>query len=355
LIRESEDLPGKQLARCSGREQGPWIARDKNGKSPDRCIVDPGIFFASTSNSGRRFAMKRTILLCAMLFLCLLLYVPAWAGGHGHGHGAKEPVKKGILLVTFGSSYPQAQASFENIEAEVSKTFPEVPVRWAYTSGIVRRKLEKQGKELDSPAVALARMMDEGFTHVAVQSLHTIGGAEFHDLQSIVNGFETMSGGFERILLGYPLLAAPQDLEAVRDAMLENIPDERTADEAVILMGHGTHHPSNAFYQAMAYLFHKKDPNVYVATVEGGPPFDRVLAELKQKDIQKVYLMPFMSVAGDHVRNDMAGDGPGSWKSILETEGIEAEAVLKGTAEFDNIVAVWVDHLKRAMSHCRKQ
>ena len=306
--------------------------------------------------------MKRVIRISTILLLCLLL-ATAWAGAHshghgenGHGHGAKKKEKKGILLVAFGSSYPQAQASFENIEAEVKKAFPEVPLRWAYTSKIIRHKLEEEkGKHLDSPAMALARMMDDGFTHVAVQSLHTIGGAEFHDLHSIVDGFESMSGGFEKILLGYPLLAASQDLEAVREAMLENIPEERQPDEAVILMGHGTHHPSNAFYQAMAYLFQQKDPHVFVGVVEGSPLLEDILPELKAKGIEKAYLMPFMSVAGDHVRNDMAGDGPDSWKTVLEKQGIETEAVLKGTAEYDTIVDIWVDHLKGAFSHFKKR
>lgn len=47
---------------------------------------------------------------------------------------------------------------------------PDIPVRWAYTSHIIREKLAKQGKDLDSPEAALSKMMDEKFTHVAVQT-----------------------------------------------------------------------------------------------------------------------------------------------------------------------------------------
>lgn len=284
-----------------------------------------------------------------LICLCLVLSSGAWAHGHAHGH--KKIDKRGILLVAFGSSYPQAQASFENIEARVKKAFPHVPVRWAYTSRIIRHKLAEEGKPIDSTATALAKMLDENFTHVAVQSLHTIAGAEFHDLRSTVNGFESMSCGFEKILLGYPLLAAPQDLVAVRDAMLNNIPEERKADDAVIFMGHGTQHPSNAFYQAMAYIIQQKDPNVYVGTVEGAPSLDGILARIEDKGTGTAYLIPFMSVAGDHVRNDMAGAGTDSWKSILSDKGITTKVVLKGTAEYDNIADLWVDHLKDIFSH----
>ncbi len=297
--------------------------------------------------------MKRIIWVTLLVFSLLLFGLSAAQahGHHSHKHGHKKPMKKGILLVAFGSSYPQAQASFENIEDQVKKTFPDIPVSWAYTSKIIRHKMAEEGKNLDSVAVALAKMMDKGFTHVAVQSLHTISGAEFHDLQTVVNGFESMNKGLERILVGYPLLAKHKDLVQVRKNMLENIPTKRQKDQAVILMGHGTHHPSNAFYAAMAYEFQKEDPNVYVGTVEESPTLEDIITELKAKGTKKAYLMPFMSVAGDHVRNDMAGDGPDSWKSILENEGIEAEAILKGTAEYDNMVSIWIDHLKGPMNH----
>jgi len=79
--------------------------------------------------------------------------------------------------------------------------------------------------------------------------------------------------------------------------------------------------------------------------VEGYPEIDEIIAMLKEKSIKKVYLMPFMSVAGDHARNDMAGDEADSWKSILTKAGIEPVPILKGTAEYENMVDIWVDHL----------
>jgi len=55
--------------------------------------------------------------------------------------------------------------------------------------------------------------------------------------------------------------------------------------------------------------------------------------------------MPFMSVAGVHAQNDMAGDEKDSWKSILTQAGIKCVPILKGTAEYNEIAAVWIDHL----------
>ena len=277
--------------------------------------------------------------------ICLCTNV--WAAG-GHGHKAEKKV--GILLVAFGSSEDSAQVSFENIDKKVKSAYPDIPVRWAYTSTIIRDKLAKQGKQLDSPEVALARMMDEKFTHVAVQTLHTIGGSEYHDLRRTVGAYNIMRG-FERIILGYPLLATQKDMERTVDAILETIPEERKKDEAVVLMGHGTHHPSNAFYAALMFQLQLKDPNIFVGTVEGYPEVDLVKELLLKNKIKKAYLLPFMSVAGDHAKNDMASDEEDSWKSIFTKAGIECVPILKGTAEFDVFVDIWVDHLGGPLSH----
>ncbi len=61
--------------------------------------------------------------------------------------------------------------------------------------------------------------------------------------------------------------------------------------------------------------------------------------------------MPFISVAGEHAKNDMAGDEDDSSKSILTTAGIECVPILKGSAEYDPFVEIWVDHLGGPLSH----
>jgi sirohydrochlorin cobaltochelatase len=77
-----------------------------------------------------------------------------------------------------------------------------------------------------------------------------------------------------------------------------------------------------------------------------------VIKELMlQKKIKKAYLMPFMSVAGDHAKNDMAGDEEDSWKSVFTKAGIACVPVMKGTAEYDDFVAIWVDHIRGPLKH----
>jgi sirohydrochlorin cobaltochelatase len=135
------------------------------------------------------------------------------------------------------------------------------------------------------------------------------------------------------------------------DAVMTMIPAKRKKKEAVVLMGHGTHHPSNAFYAALMFQLQLKDPDIFVGTVEGYPAIDLLKELMLKKKIKKAWLIPFMSVAGDHAKNDMAGDEDDSWKSILTQAGIQCVPVLKGTAEYDSFADIWVDHIQGPLSH----
>uniref|UniRef100_A0A7C4W0B5 Sirohydrochlorin cobaltochelatase n=1 Tax=Desulfatirhabdium butyrativorans TaxID=340467 RepID=A0A7C4W0B5_9BACT len=282
---------------------------------------------------------------------CFILLMVMAAAHALAAHGEPTSMKKAILLTAFGTSVPEAMKAFDNIEAKARSTFPDVEIRWAFTSKMIRTKLAKQGKHLDSPEVALAKLMSEGFTHVAVLSLQTIPGEEFHELVQNARLFGQMSGGFEKILVARPLLSSAQDMETVADALLNSIPGRKPTD-AIVLMGHGTeHHPSDAIYMAMNAVFQQKDVRTFVATVEGKMTIEEVIPKLRELKVKKVYLIPLMLVAGDHARNDMAGDDPDSWKSILKKHGFACEPVLKGTAEYPQVVDVWIDHLKDVMAH----
>lgn len=297
--------------------------------------------------------MNRTIklLLVCITLLCLS---PLQCFAGGHGHGGDDDKGPAILLVTFGTSVPRAQAAFDLIEQKVRQAFPKVEIRWAYTSSIIRKKLAGQGKMIDSPEVALAKLMDDGYSRVAVQSLHMIPGAEFHDINTNAKLFERMSGGFSKVMVSYPLLAGNENMDKVVETLMAvMIPKERAPEDAVVLMGHGTHHFADAIYSAMMYKFQKKDPNIFMGTVEGNPTFDEIKALLVKKGVKKAYLLPFMSVAGDHALNDMAGGEEDSWKSMLTKAGIQCIPVLKGMAEYDALVDIWIDNLKVGMAHLK--
>lgn len=265
-------------------------------------------------------------------------------------HPSRRSLKKGILLVAFGTTLPEARRAFECIREQAESAFPNVDTRWAFTSRFVRARLAQEGHLVDSPEMMLARMMDESFTHVAILSLHVIPGEEFHDLRKNAGLFARMTWGIERIEMAGPLLSSHEDMVRVGDAMMKTVPPSRKPEEAVLFIGHGSgRHPADAIYSAMNGIFQDMDPNVFVGTISGHPTMDETIPKLKTRNIRKAYLIPLMAVAGDHARKDMAGDGPGSWKSALIESGIACEPVLTGMAEHREVVEIWLDHLRDAL------
>jgi sirohydrochlorin cobaltochelatase len=271
-----------------------------------------------------------------------------------------------ILLVVFGTSYPEAQAAYENVERIYKEQFPDAEIRIAFTSDYIRRKLlERDNISIDNPLTGLAHLNDEGYVNVVVQSLHVIPGEEFHDLANIVDSVRGIDGkfGFQNLVLGAPLLMNMEDYRNVSAALASQFDQNTTGTErsphssprdagqmAVVFMGHGSEHPANSAYSQMANILAEDHENVLLGTVEGYPGYDEVLAGLKESCVKKARLMPFMVVAGDHALNDLTGNESESWKSMLEKEGFEVDYNLKGMGENDGIVDIFVEHTKEAFA-----
>ncbi|MGZ0655167.1 sirohydrochlorin cobaltochelatase [Coraliomargarita sp. W4R53] len=290
--------------------------------------------------------------------LTLLLMVVLWAtGSSAHANSSEKvtPVKPGILLVTFGSSYPEAQVAFERIDAMAHARWPDTPIYWAYTSDFIRKKLLKRGEVHDAPLAAMAKMHDAGINEVAVQSLHVIAGVEYEEVVGAVDAFQSTNLAFDRVAIGRPLLASAEDLYEVADLILAEAAESREPDEALILMGHGSgEHPADLTYLAAASVLQKRDATAFLGTVEGHPTFDDLLVDLTAAGVKRATLMPFMSVAGDHARNDLAGEESDSWKSQLEAEGIECSVIMRGMGEMPALVNQWLAHLEVAMTELEK-
>lgn len=260
--------------------------------------------------------------------------------------------KLGILLVAFGTSQPGAKKAYDNINKIIAKKFTKTPLRWAYTSQFIRKKLAKQGVKTYSVTEALENMKKENFTKIAVQSLHIANGSEYEEVLAAVERFQSSPRAFKKITIGLPLLISANDLNKFGKAIVETIPAERTDKEGIVLMGHGNHHGTgDTTFIATESVLNSLDPNIFLGTVEGKPNFDDMNKKLKKAKVKKVYLMPMMVVAGDHAVNDLAGDEDDSWKILLKKQGITSIPVLKGLGEYDSIVAIFANHLQTALNN----
>lgn len=277
------------------------------------------------------------------------LYTPAYA--HGEENFVHEDVmqnlregdKIALLMVHFGTTHDDTRAvTIDAINRKVMQEFPQMEFREAYTSRIIMRRLAKRGVRKLNPVEALAQLKSEGFTHVIVQSTNIIDGIEMESLRKDIDQMRPL---FKEIRLGMPLLYTPEDYKQVIGC-LAGKSKEKTF---TILVGHGTYTPATAQYAMLDYMLQAEGHTDFaVGTVEGYPTFDNAVDRLQeQKKIKQVQLLPFMFVAGDHAKNDIAGD----MKEALEEKGYKVTPLLEGLGEQPAIQQIYIDHIRFILKH----
>lgn len=277
------------------------------------------------------------------------LYMPAYA--HGEENFVHEDVmqnlregdKIALLMVHFGTTHDDTRAvTIDAINQKVMQEFPQMEFREAYTSRIIMRRLAKRGVRKLNPVEALAQLKSEGFTHVIVQSTNIIDGIEMESLRKDIDQMRPL---FKEIRLGMPLLYTPEDYKQVIGC-LAGKSKEKTF---TILVGHGTYTPATAQYAMLDYMLQAEGHTDFaVGTVEGYPTLDNAVDRLQeQKKVKQVQLLPFMFVAGDHAKNDIAGD----MKEALEKKGYKVTPLLEGLGEQPAIQQIYIDHIRFILKH----
>ena len=213
---------------------------------------------------------------------------------------AAAPVKTGktaIVTSFFGSTVESALKAYDEIENAVRKKYPEIPLFRAYTSGMVRRK---RGNDVPSPAARLQELFLAGYDTVHILAGYLTPGAEYDKLKQTAEVFSMRM----KVTVTKPPLSDPESLRKFLPGVLKAVPADHFGK--VLFMGHGNADGRSAFaYLAVAAELKKANPNYYLACVEGEPSPDPVMEQFRK---DKVLLVPFMLVAGDHALNNLAGD-----------------------------------------------
>lgn len=255
---------------------------------------------------------------------------------------------KGLLSVSFGTSYVDTrEKTIDAIDAKLAAAFPDRAFYSAWTSSIIMAKvLAERGEHHDSLDDAFARMTADGIDDLVVATTCFMQGHEMKRINKAAE--EWMAKGARTLRVSTPLLASESDCRTVARAIIvefATIPDE----DAVLLMGHGSPYASNQSYEDIQKALRECGKSNYlVATVEGEPTFEDVLPQLDGLGATCIHLAPLMFVAGDHARNDLAGDDDDSWVNQLAARGFETEVVLKGLGEYPAIQQLAIDHALEA-------
>ena len=288
--------------------------------------------------------MKRILLYIMLLFTTVATFAHS-GGSYEHSDIFKSMQaddKAAILMVHFGTTHDDTrELTIEAFNNQVKQAFTSIEVREAYSSRIVIKRLSVRGIYKVNPLEALKQLHADGYTHILIQSSTIIDGVE---MESLYKNVEEVSRLFKDIRIGTPLLYSPHDYEDV----IKVLTAENKKDVAYIWVGHGTYDATTAQYAMLDYMLKAKGyTNCFVGTVEGYPEYDDVLAQLKASGLKKVVLMPFMFVAGEHAKNDIARD----WVENLKKGGLSVTENLQGLGENPKIREIYLSHLQFITTH----
>jgi sirohydrochlorin cobaltochelatase len=254
-------------------------------------------------------------------------------------------MKTALLVVSFGTTHLDTlEKTIASTERCLANTFCQYPFYRAFVSGIVRSRLNNEyGITVDNVEDALARIAADGYTHVLLQPTLLIPGEEMDRLKASV---ETAKGSLT-VSIGQPLLCCDSDLEQILDILQETYPAD--PETVLVMMGHGTEHSGNAIYeQLLQKMRHYKAGTMRLTTVEGTPSFTDTIAEVTEMAQQKAIVAPLLFVAGDHAKNDMAGEEEDSLRSLLEAQGFAVTCKLQGLGEIPGVQQMLIQKAKDA-------
>lgn len=250
-----------------------------------------------------------------------------------------------ILLVAFGAATLQGRQALHAFDAMVRARFAGWSVRWAFTSSCLRERLAKARQKSDSVSKALSRLSYERYDMAIVQPLQTIAGREHEEVCVAAQEARRESG--ISCVIGAPLLASSADVQAVARTLVACLPEDRLSHEDVVLMGHGARHEGGARYRDLAVALRELDDRVHVGTMGNVLALESILPRLASS---RVWLMPLLSVVGQHALKDMAGDCEQSWRSRIEMEKRQCLPVLRGLTEYPGVAEIWLRHLEAAVA-----
>ncbi|MCI7681048.1 sirohydrochlorin cobaltochelatase [Fusobacterium necrophorum subsp. funduliforme] len=253
--------------------------------------------------------------------------------------------KQAILLVHFGTTHDDTrEKTIDVFRKKVESLFPDCDVFEAFTSRMIIKRLKARGIFRKNPLELLEELKGKGYTHIYVQSSHLLHGIEYENLREEITSY---SSSFEKIAIGETLLHSVEDYKKIVSALTSR--QSQSSKEAIVYIGHGTEHAANASYPMMRYVFVQEGhPEYFVGTVEGYPDISEVVKDIQREygeNLPSLVLKPFMFVAGEHAKNDIAID----WKENLEEAGFSvSKVVLEGLGEIPEIQDIFIKHLRES-------
>ncbi|MGB4439629.1 MAG: sirohydrochlorin cobaltochelatase [Sedimentibacter sp.] len=256
-------------------------------------------------------------------------------------------MKKAIVVTSFGCSIKDSRKKYiETIENSIKNNYKDIDCFRVFTSEIIRKKIKKEENiEVDNMKICFEKLKENGYTHVYIAVTYIIPGIEY---EIILKTTEKYKNDFEEIKIARTFLDDNMGKKEI-NVIKSYIKTDLNNDEAVVLVGHGTNHESHKYYKTFEELLRKEVNSTYIVSIEKTPMIEDIMSDLKEKEIKKIYLYPFLIVAGNHALNDITSDDDDSIKSHLIKSNFKVNSFNTGLGNNEGAMNLFNERLKECI------
>lgn len=106
--------------------------------------------------------------------------------------------KKALVVISFGSTFADTRVhDIGGIEQALAAAFPAYDQFRAFTSNIIRKRLNERGLSIDDTSTVLEKLKEQGYEEVILQPTHLLHGEEFE--QKILSLKEKYATAFKKM------------------------------------------------------------------------------------------------------------------------------------------------------------
>lgn len=242
-------------------------------------------------------------------------------------------MSKGILMVHYGSSYPETRAkSVDMVDKEVQEKYPDIPTYRSYTSESILSQPDdiRRSDKLWTVRESFDQIVEDGIEEVYVLMTFLLPVDQYYTTLHTIDEYKD---SFKNIEYTHPALFNNLDCENVARALIDSMKFEK--DKEYILVGHGTADITDMIFAELDRTFEQLGyDNVSMAVIKGRPKLEEAIAHLQIKRYSgEVVVAPYMVGAGQTTMENFSGSGS-PYISKLSMAGFKSTAILKGVGEY---------------------
>lgn len=242
---------------------------------------------------------------------------------------------KALIIATFGTTHRDAiERDLKPVCDYLKSLVPQWETVLAFTSRMVIRRIEsRDGEKFMNEIEALDDLLSKGYKKedIYIQPLHLIPGIEYEKLSVLKK---------EGVRVGDPLFYDEEDIR--------NFAEEaaKAFEGPTILVGHGSRHEADEMYGALDKELKARELPMAVATLEGELTEEPVFDLFERKGWTELSLYPLLLLAGDHAKNDIAGEED-SYRAALVERGFKVHTSTDGLGTYPFIQKMYGEKLKK--------